>query len=91
MNPTADNATCIALRRFASERGRSIEEAAAEALRDWLIGHGYMDLEHVLDEDTETVGGSLRPKQIEKHERVLRVAVFLGFEKREPALFVKRN
>ena len=28
------------------------------ALRDWLIAHGYLDLEHELDEDTEVAGSA---------------------------------
>lgn len=46
----------LALRRFATEQGCTLEEAAELALRDWLIGHGYLEPEHELDEDTETVG-----------------------------------
>ena len=46
----------IALRRMANELGCSNEDAAKTALRDWLIANGYLELEHELDEDTETVG-----------------------------------
>lgn len=46
----------IALRRFANSVGCSTEEAMRAALRDWLIGCGYLELPHELDEDTETVG-----------------------------------
>lgn len=46
----------IALRRLANELGCSHEDAAKTALRDWLIASGYLELEHELDEDTETVG-----------------------------------
>lgn len=42
---TLPTATRLTLRRFASERGLSLEEAAAEALRDWLIEHGYLEIE----------------------------------------------
>lgn len=47
---------CMALRRFANELGEPIEEAAAIALRDWLIGCGYLEVALELDEDTETEG-----------------------------------
>lgn len=33
----------IALRRFANEAGEDLAEAARMALRDWLIGHGYLE------------------------------------------------
>ena len=46
----------MALRRVANKLGAPIEAAAAAALRDWLIGHGFLEPEHELDEDTETVG-----------------------------------
>jgi hypothetical protein len=46
----------IALRRFAAEDGQSREYAAVAALRDWLIANGYLELEHDLAEDTETIG-----------------------------------
>lgn len=46
----------IAMRRLANELGCSHEDAAKTALRDWLIASGYLELEHELDEDTETVG-----------------------------------
>lgn len=45
----------IALRRLANDLGCSHEDAAKTALRDWLIAGGYLELEHELDEDTETV------------------------------------
>lgn len=38
------SAVRIALGRFAAERGILVEEATAEALRDWLTGHGYLKL-----------------------------------------------
>lgn len=58
MKITLDLATdeSIALRRFANEQGVKLPDAAEAALRDWLIGHGYLDLPHELDEDTETAG-----------------------------------
>lgn len=46
----------IALRRLANELGCSNEDACKTALRDWMIGHGYLELAHELDEDTETAG-----------------------------------
>lgn len=46
----------IALRRVAAALGDNLEITAQIALRDWLIGHGYLELPHELDEDTETVG-----------------------------------
>jgi len=33
----------IALRRFANEVGEDLAEAARMALRDWLVGHGYLE------------------------------------------------
>lgn len=51
---SADEA--VALRRLANELGCSNEDAAKTALRDWLIASGYLELEHELDEDTETAG-----------------------------------
>lgn len=33
----------IALRRFANEEGVELEVAAHLALRDWLVGHGYLE------------------------------------------------
>lgn len=58
MKITLDLATdeSIALRRFANEQGVKLSGAAKVALRDWLIGHGYLELADELDEDTETVG-----------------------------------
>ncbi len=46
----------IALRRMANGIGCSNEDAVKAALRDWLVGSGYLELPHELDEDTETVG-----------------------------------
>ncbi|SFJ56969.1 hypothetical protein [Aerobium aerolatum] len=46
----------LALRRFAREAGEDLEAAAHAAFRDGLIASGYLELEHELDEDTETVG-----------------------------------
>lgn len=51
-----DLATSIALRRMATEKLAPLDHAAAVALRDWLTAHGYLELEHELDEDTETAG-----------------------------------
>lgn len=45
----------LALRRFAAEFDRSRETAAVMALRDWLIGHGYLEQDD-LEEDSETEG-----------------------------------
>lgn len=45
----------IALRRLADELGCSTDDAAKTAPRDWLIASGHLELEHELDEDTETV------------------------------------
>lgn len=47
----------IPLRRFATEFDQAtLEDAAEAALREYLITTGYLELEHELDEDTETVG-----------------------------------
>lgn len=58
MNVVLDLSTdeSTALRRLANELGCSHEDAAKTALRDWLIAAGYLELEHELDEDMETVG-----------------------------------
>ncbi|PWJ80596.1 hypothetical protein C7441_112138 [Pseudaminobacter salicylatoxidans] len=48
----------LALRRLANERGLSLDEAAAAALRDWLISNGYLELEHELAADAETAGNA---------------------------------
>jgi len=48
----------LALRQFANENGLSLEDAATRALRDWLLLNGYLELEHELAEDTETVGSA---------------------------------
>lgn len=48
----------IALRRFAAEDGLSREDAAVAALRDWLIANGYLEFDHDLAEDTETIGSA---------------------------------
>lgn len=48
----------LALRRLAAEHGLSLEQAAALALREWLIQNGYLELEHELDEATETAGSA---------------------------------
>lgn len=46
----------IALRRFAKEYQIDPDQAARFVLREYLIASGYLELEHELDEDTETVG-----------------------------------
>lgn len=46
----------LALRHFARQADIELGVAAHMALRDWLIASGYLELEHELDEDTETVG-----------------------------------
>lgn len=43
----------LALRRLAEHYNCDPERAARMALRDWLIGHGYMDLFQGRDEETE--------------------------------------
>lgn len=48
----------LALCRFADEDGLALEQAAAVALREWLIANGYLELEHELGEDTETAGSA---------------------------------
>lgn len=47
----------IALRRLAVELGAELPDAAKTALRDWLIGNGYLEVEE-MDEDTETKGSA---------------------------------
>lgn len=48
----------VALRRFMAQFDiATLEDAAATALRDWLIGQGYLELLEI-DEDTETVGSA---------------------------------
>ncbi|RUM95166.1 hypothetical protein EET67_24770 [Pseudaminobacter arsenicus] len=53
-----ETAERLALRRLASEHGLSLEQAASTALREWLIQNGYLELEHELDEESETVGSA---------------------------------
>lgn len=48
----------IALRRLAHELGADLPDAAKTALRDWLIGHNYLELADQIDEDTETKGSA---------------------------------
>ncbi|TKT80016.1 hypothetical protein [Aquamicrobium sp. LC103] len=48
----------LALRRFANENGRSLEDAAAAALRDWLIGTGYLEMLDEMDEGSEVAGSA---------------------------------
>lgn len=46
----------VALRRFMAQFDIATpEDAAATALRDWLIGQGYLELLEI-GEDTETAG-----------------------------------
>jgi hypothetical protein len=44
----------IALRRLATEIGADLPTAAKRALRDWLIGNGYLEL---LGEEPEPDSG----------------------------------
>lgn len=53
-----DTAERIALRRVAAAHGLSLEQAAAVALREYLIQNGYLEIEHELDEATETAGSA---------------------------------
>lgn len=46
----------MALRRFANEYRIDPDQAARFVLREYLVAGGYLELEHELDEDTETVG-----------------------------------
>ncbi len=55
---SVETAERLALRRLAAEHGLSLERAAAVALREWLIQNGYLELEHELDEATETTGSA---------------------------------
>lgn len=48
----------IALRRYASDIGEDLETAAHTGLRDWLTLIGELELEHEMDEDTETEGSA---------------------------------
>lgn len=48
----------IALRRFANSLGEEPADAAHVALRERLIGGGYLDMLLELDEDTETEGNA---------------------------------
>jgi hypothetical protein len=47
----------MALRRFASERGVSLEEAAAIVIREYLIAGGWLEWDEI-DEATETAGSA---------------------------------
>lgn len=61
MGPLAielDTAERIALRRLAAEHGLSLEQAAATVLREWLVQNGYLELDHELDEASETAGSA---------------------------------
>ncbi|MET3790689.1 hypothetical protein [Aquamicrobium terrae] len=46
----------IALRRFANATGKSLDDAAHLALREYLISTGDLEMLHELGEDTETAG-----------------------------------
>lgn len=46
----------VALRRFAKATGKSLDDAAHLALREYLIGIGDLEMLHELDAETETVG-----------------------------------
>lgn len=46
----------LALRRFTNEYRIDPDQAARFILREYLIAGGYLELEHELDEETETVG-----------------------------------
>ncbi len=48
----------VAIRRLAHELGADLPDAAKTALRDWLIGHSYLELAEQMDEDTETKGSA---------------------------------
>lgn len=48
----------IALRRLAAEHGLSLEQATATVLREYLVQNGYLEMEHDLDEASETVGSA---------------------------------
>jgi hypothetical protein len=48
----------LALRRLAAAERITFEEAAVVVLRDWLTGNGWLEVEHQLDEDTETTGSA---------------------------------
>lgn len=48
----------IALRRLAYQTGKSNEDAAAFALREYLISTGDLETPNDLDEDTETEGSA---------------------------------
>lgn len=48
----------VALRRFMAQFDIATpEDAAATALRDWLIGQGYLEFLEI-DENTETAGSA---------------------------------
>lgn len=47
----------IALRKLAADRLTEREKAAVAVLRDWLIGHGYLE-QHEIDEDGEVEGNA---------------------------------
>ncbi len=47
----------IALRRLATEIGTDLPAAAQRALRDWLIGNGYLELPQP-DDDSSPEGGA---------------------------------
>ncbi|MEO3387353.1 hypothetical protein [Mesorhizobium sp. CAU 1741] len=43
----------IALRRMAAEMNVELPEAAQAALRDWLVGHGYLELPEAANNDED--------------------------------------
>lgn len=48
----------IALRRFAKTIGKSLDDTAHVALREYLIGTGDLEPLHESDEETETAGSA---------------------------------
>ncbi len=48
----------IALRRFAKATGKSLDDAAHLALREYLISIGDLELLHELGAETETAGSA---------------------------------
>ncbi|MCV0396980.1 MAG: hypothetical protein K5872_08770 [Rhizobiaceae bacterium] len=54
LNLAISDAAAAALRRFAAERDLDLDRAAELALRDWLMGNGYLELP--IDEETEVEG-----------------------------------
>ena len=48
----------LALRNAATDLGLDRDQAAVKVLREGLIAGGWLELEHDLDEDTETKGSA---------------------------------